>query len=407
MDTEPNSAEARITPSNPTGFSDASFLEGNRRAPRASGLRVRLTQQTVRIPLRPARPFGTNPDQTPAPWHYVQSEPGTTVSVISESDQTRVVRLTLRSQEPGWRPRWIRWSYAIRKAPDIEGGQTLDAQDRTSPDESALDLLLLPGETRTVTLEFLAKLDGETRPGNYSYELVASDTQTGEEALDYGMLLLRHPRAGLLDHLPSLYAEACGEVELPYQRSGRDDSGADSTEERSPALERYIERTFFERFLRGFEDCMEPMQERIAQLYRRFDSNTTPADFLPWLATWVALVLDENWPELKRRQLIREAVELYRWRGTRRGMSRYLQIYTGVIPQINDRPYEGMRLGPNTLLGRDTVLGGVGHHCFLITLALPANSPVSERAIQAIIESEKPAHTAYELRILSQVEAEI
>jgi hypothetical protein len=78
----------------------------------------------------------------------------------------------------------------------------------------------------------------------------------------------------------------------------------------------------------------------------------TDAEFLPWLATWVALFLDEEWDEAKRRRLISEAVELYRWRGTVLGLKRYLEIYVGLIPEIREWSWPGgMQFGVASQIG--------------------------------------------------------
>ena len=129
---------------------------------------------------------------------------------------------------------------------------------------------------------------------------------------------------------------------------------------------------------------------------------TLPLPILPWLSTWVSLALDENWPQLKRRRLIKEAVELYRWRGTRWGLTRYLELYTGITPEINDQPFIGMRLGREALLGRHTVLGDVPPHTFVLTLAMTGPGQVNEQKVHEIIQANKPAHAAYELRIVER-----
>ena len=43
---------------------------------------------------------------------------------------------------------------------------------------------------------------------------------------------------------------------------------------------------------------------------------SVPAEVLPWLASWVGLALDERWSEKARRTMLREAVTLFRLRGT-------------------------------------------------------------------------------------------
>ncbi len=114
------------------------------------------------------------------------------------------------------------------------------------------------------------------------------------------------------------------------------------------------------RFLAPFEEVFGGVEDLLAEIDRYFAPGTTDAftdadlgpDFLPWLATWVSLVLDPEWDEAKRRRLIDEAVELYRWRGTVRGLKRYLAIYTGVEPQIREGVWPGgMQIGVASRLG--------------------------------------------------------
>jgi len=315
-------------------------------------------------------------------WHYVEGQPGMDVRIQSEDERTRLIRLSVRSEAHGWNPNWIRWSYIVRRTPQDLGGDALSAQDLLRDEDRTLTLLLLPGERREATLEFHAALDGETYPGDYGFEVVLTDTETGFETTTVGLARLRHPQANLLQNLPALYTQdkpGLGRSFAPYE-----------------------DPPFFERYLRGFEDAGEPLRDLLATLYRYFDADSAPTDFLPWLATWVALDLDENWLQLKRRRLIKDAIWLYRWRGTRLGLAHYLKIYTGVTPEINDQPFSGMRLGLNTLLGQNTILGGVEPHTFVVTLAVPDPSEINEQTVRQIIESQKPAHTAYDLRIVER-----
>ena len=56
------------------------------------------------------------------------------------------------------------------------------------------------------------------------------------------------------------------------------------------------------RFLMLFESFWEPLEDRIDHIDYYFDSKLAPPDLLPWLASWIDLVLDEQWPEEKRRR---------------------------------------------------------------------------------------------------------
>ncbi|MFI5385539.1 MAG: phage tail protein [Fimbriimonadales bacterium] len=334
--------------------------------------------------LRP-KPLGTSPDRLGMMWHEVKKPRGALLKLTSADGRSYKIHISVESSDPRWRPQWVKWSFPTRQASELQGGDSLTAQDELQDEDRHLNLMVTANETRIVMLEFVATLDGETSTGDFQFEVViqdiTSDANGGVAELRVnGVLCLTHPDARLLDQLPSLYREALHDM--------RDDVGG------------YQDPPFFERYLRGFEDIVEPLQETLEQLDRLFGPYSTPPDFLLWLGAWVVMPLDENWPEMRRRKLIAEAVNLYRWRGTRKGLSRYLEIYCGVKPEVNDQPVEGMRLGPDAKLGtKATVLGDVPPHTFVVTIPITDNNPVNEQTIHDIIRYEKPAHTAYALRL--------
>lgn len=117
-----------------------------------------------------------------------------------------------------------------------------------------------------------------------------------------------------------------------------------------PAI--HQEDPFLGRFLLPFEEVFAAFEDVLATIDRYFAPALTDQDFLPWLATWVSLALDEEWDEAKRRRLIGEAVELYRWRGTVKGLKRYLEIYTGLVPDIRECRWPvGMQIGVASQIG--------------------------------------------------------
>lgn len=100
-----------------------------------------------------------------------------------------------------------------------------------------------------------------------------------------------------------------------------------------------------------------------------FDPAATPAasphpdrpDFLTWLASWLGLALDQNWPEERRRRLVAEAHRLFALRGTPEGLREYVALAAGVEPQI----FEHYRLRrwlflDSAHLGDASVLWGSG-----------------------------------------------
>ncbi len=118
-----------------------------------------------------------------------------------------------------------------------------------------------------------------------------------------------------------------------------------------PAI--YQEDPFLGQFLRPFEEVLTNFDNLLSVIDRYFNPTLTPThqetnqDFLRWLAGWVALELDENWDETKKRRLVGEAVKLYRHLGTVEGLKRYLEIYQErVVPDIREGCWPGgMQLG--------------------------------------------------------------
>jgi phage tail-like protein len=143
----------------------------------------------------------------------------------------------------------------------------------------------------------------------------------------------------------------------------------------------YADDPFLDGFLRIFESILFPLDRQIDQLHNYFDPRMTPADFLPWLGTWLDLVLDENWPEPRRRVLIERAADLYRRRGTAGALRDFLEIYLGIAPDVIE---DG---------------GDANPFHFTVVVHAPDPASIDQDRVRRIIEEEKPAHTTYTLRV--------
>lgn len=179
-----------------------------------------------------------------------------------------------------------------------------------------------------------------------------------------------------------------------------------------PAL--YYDDELMGRFLMLFESFWAPIDRQIDNIWYYFDPKMTPSEFLPWLATWGDLALDERWTEEQQRKLLESAVRLYRIRGTRQGMVDFLEIYTGRKAVITEHRANNLRLGKEARFGPSVAVGRSNRpHSFSVYLRLPpveakdGEEPAitarraqdRRRMITAIIEAEKPAHTTYTLVI--------
>lgn len=160
------------------------------------------------------------------------------------------------------------------------------------------------------------------------------------------------------------------------------------------------ESSFLARYLLIFESIFASVDLTISQIPSFFAADTAPEEFLPWLASWVGLVIDEGWPVERRRAVLANAMELHRWRGTIRGLREHVQLYTGIKPEIVERG-SGLKLGKDSRLGHQTVLGrGDRSNHFSVILRVADPESVDRSRVRRVIEAQRPAHTTYALFVL-------
>jgi len=141
----------------------------------------------------------------------------------------------------------------------------------------------------------------------------------------------------------------------------------------------YSEDEFLGRYLLIFEDLFGPPDQIVAHFDLFLDPRTAPESFLSVLADWLGLVLDDRWPAERRRAILQSAVELYDFRGTKKGLTLLLEASTDCDVEI--------------------VENSDGPHTFLVTLKPKDAQPVDESMVRHLIEVNKPAHTVYKLEV--------
>lgn len=152
-----------------------------------------------------------------------------------------------------------------------------------------------------------------------------------------------------------------------------------------PAI--YAENDFMGRFLMIFESILGPLDRTSLDLHHLLDPTVCPPDLLAWLGGWLGLVLDDRWPVERRRAIVGGASDLYRWRGTPRGLREFVRLYTGYVPDI---------LEPTSAqVAADRSLA----FSFVLRLQVPAGAIVSQELLETIVEVEKPAFARYIVNI--------
>ena len=139
----------------------------------------------------------------------------------------------------------------------------------------------------------------------------------------------------------------------------------------------YQEDDFIGRFLLIFESIWEPLEQRQDHIAMYFDPRTCPEPFLGWLGGWLALSLNDGWPESRKRLLVERAMDLYRARGTTDGLRQMIEVCTGLSPEIEE------------VAGEPFV--------FRVTVAASSGDDVDRQLVEQLIVANKPAHAGYRL----------
>ncbi|MCG3206424.1 MAG: hypothetical protein FOGNACKC_00022 [Anaerolineae bacterium] len=187
---------------------------------------------------------------------------------------------------------------------------------------------------------------------------------------------------------------------------------------------------FLDRFLSLLDHFWEQIGATIDRMPQLLNPAGAPAEFLPWLASWLGLALDPTWPEATQRRLIKNAYRLFPLRGTAAGLKLYVALITGREPHILEyfklRRWLFLnrgRLGSQTVLwgaevvdrlqldvhsevgnfqltdGGDPLLDPLATyaHRFAVYVILPHADDRQQQMVQQLVEESKPAHAQAEV----------
>lgn len=151
-------------------------------------------------------------------------------------------------------------------------------------------------------------------------------------------------------------------------------------------------------FVGALDEALAPVLATIDNLEAIIDPALTPADFLPWLASWVGLVLDENWSQQQQRRMISQTVELYRLRGTRRGIVRLVSLYVGVeeaAVEVADTGGVAWSVEPGG------TLPGEPRPAVTVRIRVADPEVVDTPQVRRLVASAVPAHVACTVEVVS------
>jgi phage tail-like protein len=155
------------------------------------------------------------------------------------------------------------------------------------------------------------------------------------------------------------------------------------------------EDDFCVRLTQAFDDVVAPVYAVLDCWPSYLDPHIAPADFVDWIASWVGVEIDENWPLERRRRLVELVVDLYRMRGTVAGLSAHIELYAGVAPEILEN---GGCLWSQTA---ETPLPGSADHHIGVRLYVPDPTAINRTTVERIVAASRPAHLHYNVDIVT------
>ena len=159
-----------------------------------------------------------------------------------------------------------------------------------------------------------------------------------------------------------------------------------------PAI--YHERnSFFHRYISLFSSLYNDMEAQIDDLPKLLDLDTCPKELLPVYSLWLGIDLGENlFDEEISRQLVKEAYQLNRMKGTRWCLERITKILLGETAYIVERNQMSNYLDPKQIREYDRVYGTSEYD---VTLLLKSQlTPVKRSQLKFVLEQFIPIRTS-------------
>ena len=149
-----------------------------------------------------------------------------------------------------------------------------------------------------------------------------------------------------------------------------------------------------QRLAAAFDDGLAPVISALDNLECYFNPALAPDDFVEWVAGWVGVAVDENWPTERRREMVARAADLFRRCGTVGGLAELVALQTGAEVEVVDNggvawsPVPG---GP---------LPGSSHPS--VTVRLRASDPgaLNMARLDAVVTAARPAHVPHRIEVV-------
>lgn len=198
--------------------------------------------------------------------------------------------------------------------------------------------------------------------GRYMWMIIHLKMQ-GDNNPEISKIKLVFPKKSLITYLPDVYQES--------KKSA----------------------SFLERYLEIFDTMYSDINHKIENISAYFDPDSTPKEFLEWLAEWISVEDTFLWNEEQLRYLLKNALRLYKIRGTRKYLEEMIKLYSGTEPYIVEN-HQLNRFKNDSDIS-DNLENLYGNSEYVFSVIINMGRKISDREYQIltrIINISKPAH---------------
>lgn len=184
---------------------------------------------------------------------------------------------------------------------------------------------------------------------------------------------IEFPKASFIDYLPEIYRD------------------------------RNNENAFLDRFLGIFQSIYVDFEDEIDYSPIKFDVDRMNKDFLHWICSWFSIKEQKIWGEKKLRHLLKNAVKIYKIKGTKLSIAQMVNEFVGAYPiiveqfDIKDNQYYG---GNKEVL--ENLYGDNGFVFSVIVNDSQVKTPEEYVELHRVINSVKPIDAICNLVVLNK-----
>jgi phage tail-like protein len=157
----------------------------------------------------------------------------------------------------------------------------------------------------------------------------------------------------------------------------------------------YQDDNFALRLTEALDLALAPVFSTLDNFESYLDPWLAPEDFVDWLGSWMGLLLDERLPLDRKRAFVAQAWELFRIRGTRRGLQRVVEVITGGNVEVSDTGGAASATAPGA------AFPGSPNFAVLVRIRVDDPAGVSRGYVESLVSNAKPAHVTHRVEITS------